>query len=178
MAKIIPALALGATLFACSAGARAQTAATPVPDMKPDLSAMSFLVGSWSCHSHVRGSSRPNTTTYSMDLDGRWIKGHDTAPPFDKYRDRTITTDSWTTYNPVEKKWVATSVDNFGGYFVSTSPGWHGNLLTSTAIVTPDGSTGSDTLTKDSDAKTTDVASGKDKDGKPTPTVTTVCMKS
>ncbi|MBC5800839.1 MAG: hypothetical protein GIX03_12635 [Candidatus Eremiobacteraeota bacterium] len=139
---------------------------------------MSFLIGSWSCNSHVRGSSRPNTTTYAMDLDGRWIKSHDTAPPFDKYRSRTITTDAWTTYDPIEKKWASSSVDNFGNYGTATSPGWDGNHLTWTTIVTPDGSTGSDTLTKDSDTKTTDVASGKDKNGKPTPTVTTTCTKS
>jgi hypothetical protein len=113
-----------------------------------------------------------------MDLDGRWIKGNDSAPAFDKYRTRKITTYSWLTYNPIKKEWVSTALDNFGGYFIATSPGWQGNKLTSTLVVTPDGSTGSDVLTKNSDSKTTDVASGKNKNGAPIPPVTTICTKS
>jgi DDE family transposase len=152
--------------------------ARPSRDTKPDLSSMMFYIGTWKCHSTVRGSGRPDTTTYTMDYDGRWIKGHDVAPAFDKFRTRAIVSDTWTTYNDELKKWVSTSVDNFGGYGVSTSPGWVGNKITSTAVVTSDGSTGSDTLTKVSDTETTDTAIGKDKNGKPVPSVTTVCKKS
>jgi len=178
MAKMMPAFVLAAAVLACSAGARAQTAPTPVPDMKPDLSAMSFMLGTWSCKSHVRGSERPDTSTTTMDLDGRWMRSHDVAPPFDKFRSRPIVTDTFTTYNPDLKIWVSTWVDNFGGYGTVTSPGWDGNKITWTTVVSQDGSTGSDTTTKDSDTHTTDVANGKDRDGKPTPTVTTVCSKS
>jgi hypothetical protein len=174
--RILPSLALGVALIACGSAARAQMAAsTPVPDLKPDFSSMMFSIGTWNCHSTTRGSSRPDTTVFSMDYDGRWMKGHDVAPPFDKYRTRAIVSDTWLTYNTDTKQWVQTSVDNFGGYGISTSPGWKGNQITWTAIVTPDGSTGGDTMTKDSDTKTTDVSTGKDKNGKMQPTTTTVC---
>ena len=176
MVKLSAVLTLGAML-AVSAAVRAQAPPTPVPDTKPDLSSMAFLIGTWDCHSTVRGSKRPDTTTNTMDMEGRWIKSHDVAPPFDKYRSRAIVTDSWTTYNRELRQWVSTSIDNFGGYGTATSPGWHGNAITWTAVVTSDGSTGSDTTTKDSDTKITDVSTGKDKSGKPVPSVTTVCMK-
>jgi hypothetical protein len=179
MARILPALALGIALLAYGSTARAQMAApTPVPDPKPDFSSMMFSIGTWNCQSTARGSSRPDTIVYSMDYDGRWMKGHDVAPPFDKYRTRAIVSDTWMTYNPVTKEWVQTSIDNFGGYGISTSPGWKGNQMTWTATATPDGSTGSDTFTKDSDTKTTDVATYKDKNGKLGPTTTTVCTKT
>jgi hypothetical protein len=178
MPRTPAALALAAFLLLCSSLARADAPPTPVPDLKPDLSSMSFLLGTWSCHSQTRGSNRPNTTVNTMDLDGRWMKSHDVAPPFDKFRTRTIVTDTWTSYNPVLHEWVSTSVDNFGGYGVATSPGWKGNAITWTATVTSDGSTGSDTTTKNSDTKTTDVATGKDKSGNPQPTTTTICTKS
>jgi len=170
-------LALAAALVLTVAGARAQAPPTPVPDMKPDLSSMAFLMGTWSCHSTVRGSARPDTTTYTMDYDGRWIKAHDTAPAFDRFRTRSIVSDTWMTYNRDMHQWVQTAVDNFGGYGVSTSPGWNGNQMTWTAALTQDGSTGSDTVTKVSDRETRDVSTGKDKNGKPFPTTTTVCMK-
>ena len=176
--KLYRLLALAAIVTLSAAGARAATAPpTPVPDEKPDLSSMAFYIGTWDCTSMVRGSKRPNTTVYTMDLDGRWIKSHDTAPSFDKYRSRTIVTDSWTTYNPDMKKWVSTSVDNFGGYGVATSSGWKGNEITFTSVLTNDGSTGSDTLTKVSATETKDVATGKDKMGHASPPVTTTCMK-
>jgi hypothetical protein len=176
MKRVVLALALGAAVAFGTPAARA-AAPTPVPDMRPNLSSMSFMLGTWSCHSMTRGSYRPDTTSYTMDYDGRWIKGHDLAPPFDKFRKRTIVTDTWITYNDVLHQWVQTSVDNFGGYSVVTSPGWSGNRITWTSSVTPDGSTGSDTLTKVSDTQTRDVATGRDRNGKPQPVTTTICTK-
>jgi hypothetical protein len=125
----------------------------------------------------LRGTSRPNTTTYTMDYDGRWMRGHDLAPPFDKFRKRTIISDTWTTYNSDLHEWVQTTVDNFGGYGMATSPGWSGNSITWTATVTNDGSTGSDTFTKVSATQTRDVGTGKDKNGKPLPGQTFTCTK-
>ena len=88
MRKLPLALALTAAIACFGAGARAASPPTPVPDMKPDLSAMSYFLGTWSCSSSVRGSHRPDTVTFSMDYDGRWIKSHDVAPVFDKFRTR------------------------------------------------------------------------------------------
>ncbi len=81
-------------------------------------------------------------------------------------------------YDKDLKLWVSTSVDNFGGYGTATSPGWVGNAITWTNVVTNDGSTGGDTMTKVSDTETKDVATGKDKNGKALPTTTTICNKS
>lgn len=160
-----------------SAGSAMGAAPTPVPDMKPALSSMSFMVGTWKCVATVRGKSRPDTITYSMALDGRWLYGHDVAPVFDKFRTRAIVGESYTTFNPLNHMWIQTGVDSFGGYGIGTSPGWKGNKITWTATVTSDGSTGSDTTTKVSDTKTVDVATGNDKSGKMQPTTTTTCNK-
>lgn len=178
MLKFSPILTMVALSFAMAAVARADTSPTPVPDQKTDMSSMAFYLGTWSCQSTLRGSSRPNTTTYTMDYDGRWLRGHDVAPPFDKYRTRAIVSDSWLGYNAQAHQWVAIYVSDFGNYSVATSPGWNGNAITFTTAMTDDDSTGSDTLTKVSDTQTSDVATGKNKDGSAQPTQTTTCKKA
>jgi hypothetical protein len=176
--KFLTAATLGAALVACATIARADAPPTPVPDAKPDMSSMSFFVGTWNCHSTVRGSSRPSTTTYTMDYDGHWLKAHDVAPPFDKYRTRPIITDTWMTYNPNNHKWVTTSLDNFGNYAITTAPAWDGNKQTTTTILSQDGSAGVDVLTKTSDTETTDTFTAKEKNGKLDPPITTICKKA
>jgi hypothetical protein len=177
MHRFLPTLSLVLVLVACATIARADAPATPVPDPKPDLSSMSFLVGTWKCHSSARGSARTSTTTYTMDYDGRWLKAHDVAPVFDKFRTRPIVADTWLTYNPDNKMWVNTTVDNFGGYGIAMSPGWDGNKLTSTVAMSNDGSTGIDVLTKTSDTEITDTFTAKDKAGKASAPHTTICKK-
>jgi hypothetical protein len=165
-------------MLAISATAAHAAAPTPVPDAKANLGSMAFYVGTWNCKSTVRGAHRTNTTTYTMDYNGRWLKAHDIAPPFDKYRKRAIMSDTWTGYNADSHQWVQTFLDDFGNYGTSTSPGWSGNKITFTVVLSNDGSTGSDTLTKVSDTETTDTTVGKNKDGTAQPSVTTVCKKS
>ena len=108
MRSQLPVLFLSAVLAICPTAARSAAAPTPVPDAKANFSSMAFYVGSWTCESMLRGSKRPNSTTFAMDYNGRWLKGHDVAPAFDKFRTRTITTDTWTGYNSVKHLWVAT----------------------------------------------------------------------
>jgi hypothetical protein len=175
--RAIGCLGFLAGLFVLAGGGSVTAAPTPVPDMKPDLSSMSFFVGTWKCEGTVRGKTRPDTLTFSMALDGRWLMSHDEAPPFDQFRTRPVITDSWMTYNPLNKLWVSTSVDNFGGYGMATSPGWKGSQMTTTVTVSNDGTMGHDTLTKVSDTQTKDVAVGIDKGGKAQPPVTTTCTK-
>jgi hypothetical protein len=177
MRRIPLALLLGAILILSATVSRAASP-TPVPDMKPNFSSMAMFLGTWTCHSVVRGAHRSDTSNTTMAYDGHWMQTHDVAPPFDKYRSRAITTDTWTTYNSTMHQWAQVAVDDFGGYFVSTSPGWRGNKLTYTSVVTPDGSSGYDTLTKLSATRTTDTFWGKDKSGKTMPPVTTICVKS
>jgi len=152
-------------------------APTPVPDGRPDLNSMTFLIGTWKCDALVRGKSRADTITYSLGYDNRWLLSHDVAPPFDQYRTRPITSDAWTTYNPLTHQWVQITLDDFGSYVMATSPGWKDGSLTWTSTVANDGSTGHDTFTKVSDTQTKDIAGGADPSGKPGPTVTTTCSK-
>ena len=177
MIRIRLALLLGAALLVSASAGRALAAPSPVPDLKPDLSSMMFLIGTWNCHATVRGADRPDTATFRLALQGRWIAGHDVAPPFDPARKRAIIGDYWTTYNVIMKQWVGINVDDFGNYGMQTPPGWNGNSLTWTTTVSNDGSTGTDVFTKVSDTETRDVATGKDKNGKAQPTTTTVCKK-
>ncbi len=100
-----------------------------------------------------------------MGLDGQYMVTHDVAPPFDKYRTRAQVSDSYFTYNPISHMWVTIYVDNFGGYSVSTTPGWRGNTMTTTTKVTNDGSTGSDVLTRISDTQTSDASVSTDPKG-------------
>lgn len=176
MVKLSFVLALGAMLVVSSSVARAAQS-TPVPDTKPDLGTISFLLGTWSCRTMARGLPRPDTMTYTMEYDGRWMRAHDVAPPFDRYRTRAIVSESWITFNPDLHVWAQTGLDNFGGYGVLTSPGWKGNTMTWSTVVTPDGSTGTDLFTKLSDTETKDVYSGRDRNGRPLPATPTICTK-
>nr|MDQ6932696.1 hypothetical protein [Candidatus Eremiobacteraeota bacterium] len=88
-----------------------------------------------------------------------------------------VKTESYTTYNSRTHEWITISVDNFGGYGATATPGWKGNTMTSRSILAQDGSTGSDTLTKVSDSKTIDKSVNKSPDGTITKN-TAVCTKA
>lgn len=147
------------------ASAAPMPASTPVPRALPDFSPMNMFLGTWTCRQTVRGSTRTDTSTTSMALNGMWMVTHDVAPPFDKFRTSEVVSDSYVTYNPTSRLWVTTGVDSFGGYFVSTTPGWQGNTLASQTTVTNDGSKSSDVLTKISDTQTTDAFVNTDPQG-------------
>ena len=112
-----------------------------------------------------------------MALDGQWMMTRDVSPPFDKYRNKSVVSNSYETYNPINKMWVTVNVDNFGGYSVSMSPGWSGKTIRTTIKMSNDGSTGYDVLTKLSDTKTTDHFVGTDPKGKVT-SGTITCTKT
>jgi|SRR5580692_1713866 hypothetical protein len=149
---------------------------TPVPMPSPDFSSMMFLTGTWSCTQMLRGKQRPDTSTTSLGMDGAWMVGQDTAPPFDQYRTYALKTTTYTTYDATIKQWVSVSVDNSGGYGTSTSPGWDGNTITWTTK-NLDGSSGTDVSTKVSDTQTSDASTGTDAKGNVTKTTIT-CTKS
>lgn len=174
----LSAFALSSFLAPQFAVAAAPTPApTPVANANIDFSSMQFLTGTWTCHQMVRGSNRSDTSTTTMGLNGAYMISHDTAPPFDKYRKFTLRTDTYTTYNPQKKQWISVAMDSTGGYTVVTTPGWNGNTMASTVVMTNDGSSGSDVLTKNGDAKTTDAYIAKDPSGKVT-RGTITCTKS
>lgn len=171
-----------AALLSLSFGTAASSAApmpasTPVPRAVPDFAPMNMFLGTWTCRQMVRGSTRTDTSTTSMALNGMWMVTHDVAPPFDKFRTTDVISDSYLTYNPVNHLWVTTGFDSFGGYFASTTPGWQGNTLASNTVTTNDGSKSSDVLTKVSDTQTTDAFVNTDAQGKVTHT-NVDCSKS
>lgn len=149
---------------------------TPVPMQKPDFSSMMFMTGTWTCTQMLRGKQRPDTSTTTIGMNGAWMVTQDTAPPFDQYRTNTIQGTSYMTYDSSIKQWVSVGVDDSGGYGISTSPGWQGNVMTSTTK-NLDGSSGTDVVTKVSDTKTVDQSSATDAQGKTT-TVTITCVKT
>jgi len=147
-----------------------------VPVAKPDFSSVMFLTGTWNCSQLLRGKQRPDTGTTTIDKDGVWMVTQDAAPPFDQYRTFTVNTTTYMTYDPTIKKWVQINVDNTGGYFTSSTPGWVGNTMTWTAKGL-DGSSATDVFTKNSDTQTTDQSSLTDAQGHTT-TTTINCTKA
>jgi hypothetical protein len=149
---------LAVAIFFLTSALRIATAqtATPVPDMKPDLSPEMYLVGTWTCHSQNpnRPGDRIETDTWRLSLDGRFLQAHTESPSFDKMRTRAITEEYYKTYDPVVKKWVWMSFDNFGNYGMSTSPGYNGNTIVWTETVSSGGNPlGTSTITKNGDTK-------------------------
>jgi hypothetical protein len=171
------ALLLGLFAGAIRSDADTTPAPTPVPRSSPDFSSMQIFMGTWTCTQMVRGKNRPDTSTTTMALDGQYMMTHDVAPPFDQYRTQPVISDSYMTYNATTHMWVTVGVDNFGGYFMSTSPGWNGNTMTTTTTMTNDGTTGSDVLTKVSDTETSDASVSKDPQGNVT-RATVTCKKT
>jgi hypothetical protein len=150
---------VGTTLFALAGPALAQQA-TPVPDKKPDFSTMAFQLGTWTCktlkNTMGRGAGRVETDVNTMSEDGNYMETDTTSKPFDAARTRTYTTKGWTGYDSARKAWYAFGISNFGGFGMSTSPGWVGNKMIWTDTYATDGSPlGVATYTKLSDTKTT-----------------------
>jgi hypothetical protein len=172
------ALALAIALAAVPAVSTAQPAPapTPVPMPKTDFSSVMFLTGTWNCTQQLRGSTRPDTSTTTIGMNGAWMVTQDTAPPFDQYRTVAITGTTYTGYDPTIKQWIQLGVDSGGGYGMSTSPGWQGNVMTWTTK-NPDGSSATDVVTKNSDTETTDAQTTTDAQGHAT-TASIHCTKS
>ena len=149
---VLLAIAVFALGAACVAPAKSASP-TPVPDVRPDLSPMAMFLGTWSCKALKSTNSRVVghvfTASTAMAFDGRWMQTDQTTPPFDQYRTRDFVLKTWLTYDTVTKMWVGMTVDNLGGYGLTTSPGWTGNtLVTSDKLISNGGSLGVDTVTK------------------------------
>jgi len=153
-------------------------APTPVPNPKPQLSGMAYLAGTWTCHQMLRGKDRSDTSTSVMDLNDRWLKTTDIAPPFDSYRTLPVNTTSYTTYDRVQKRFVQVSVDDFGGYALASSPGWMGNTLVWTDKSALDGAIAITTITKISDSEYNWSSKGTKANGKPQDPQHGTCKKT
>lgn len=153
-------------------------APTPVPNPSIDLTPLAYMQGTWTCHSMLRGKDRPDTYTGAMALNGRYIVAHDTAPPFDQYRTAAVNSEFYYTYDPQNKRYISTEMDDFGGYGFATSSGWQGNNIVWTDKSAPDGSVAVTTITKLNDSEYNLKTTGTDGQGKPIPTTTATCKKS
>ncbi len=161
------ALAIGFVASPVVTTAQPAPAPTMVPMSKPDFSSMMFMTGTWTCTQMLRGKTRPDTSTTTIDKDGMWMVTQDVAPPFDQYRTFAVNSSSWMTYDPTIKQWVTVGIDNTGGYGITSTPGWQGNTMTATTKGL-DGSVVTDVTTKVSDTETNDVQTVTDAQGKVT----------
>jgi hypothetical protein len=126
--------ALAATaLFALSIStAHAQSMeSTPAPaPKKPNLSALSFLEGSWSCW--YKSSRRPSvgkfTVTYAPDPTGFWLVAKSTSPgvPWFPYPSKSV---DMITYDRDSGRYIDSYTDTQGNYDLSTSKGFVGSKL-------------------------------------------------
>src|SRR5947209_8943591 len=86
-------------------------APTPVPNPKPDVSAMSYFTGTWTCHQTVRGKDRSDTSTSTMDMNDRWIKTTDVAPVVDSYRTLPVNATPFMTSDTSVQKYRQVNID-------------------------------------------------------------------
>jgi hypothetical protein len=124
--------AVSLTFALSSSAVLAQTsAATPIPlSPKPDFSAMSYFVGSWSCS--FRSARRPGpqhfTTVATLDPGGRWLVEKTEIQPV-AWFPHAVSELDMITYDPFAKRWVDVETDSAGGYDLSATNGWSGDAL-------------------------------------------------
>lgn len=156
---------------------------TPVPrPATPDFSSMNFMMGSWTCSTKSARRPAPYITTSvtTMDPSGYWMVTKSVQKPMSWFPYPSQGTDV-VTYDSDTKRWVDVYTGDFGGYGVTTSPGWNGDTMVWTdALFKP----GMDviaqtptTLTKVSDTKTTAHNTFQEKSSGKWISVDTVCNK-
>ncbi len=183
IARIVCTLTFAITITTQAVSAQTpQPEATPIPrDPRPDFSAMHFLIGSWNCQ--VASSRRPQTfaqhSTTTISPDGYWMV---TRTITDKvpWNPITITNTDYITYDKTRDRWIDMSMDDYGAYDVSSSPGWTGSSMTWTEIAYPKlhGAATNDPriVTKRTDSQTETNTSFTESAG-PRVTVKTTCTK-
>lgn len=126
-------MATSVSVFA--AGAKVES--TPVPmRAKPDLSAMKFLIGTWTCSDLSSRRPGPFTVTqvYSMDPSGYWIVRDDTTHRA-SWIPREFHSQTKYTYDATAKRWIRITIGDEGGYAVATAPMAVDNKKTYTYVV-------------------------------------------
>lgn len=172
------AAALALTFGGSGIAQQVAVAPTPVPNAAPSLSGLTYFSGTWTCNQTLRGKARPDTSTTTLALDGRWLHSHDVAPPFDKYRTSPVVTESYLSYNQKMHRYVSISVDSFTGYDFATSPGWEGNTFAWTDRATDTGDMGVQTITKVSASSYRWNSTGRHANGKAVTPQNGTCTKS
>ncbi len=183
LSKPWPYLVL-AVLFAAplSIGAQVESTPIPLPD-KPDLSPMSYLVGTWACTNTSTRRPKPFTTTatFAMDPDGYWIDQTTTSEGVPWFPHPSTTTDK-ITYDTQLKRWVDVNYSTLGGYGYAVSAAgstparivWHD--MTGTTGDPSIASTSDTVQTQDSPTHMVSKSSFKETSGR-TVTFTVDCKK-
>jgi hypothetical protein len=172
-------------LLMASAGSFAWAAGveqTPIPrDPKPNFSSMQFLLGRWNCMVDSARRPRPFRTvqTTSIDPSGYWMVTR-TVTGKVPWNPITITAMDYVTYDVTTSRWIDISMDDYGDYDLSSSPGWIGNSMVWTDVAYPKlhgaATNRPRTFTKVSDAKTVLSAPFAEASGRLV-AVTTTCTK-
>jgi hypothetical protein len=124
-----------------------------VPRPRPDFSSFKFYIGTWACSPNANGRPISHTALTTIGFDGMWMIERD-APPGVRYL----------TYDKSIERWVEVGVSRSGGYWIGSSPGWHGDTILFTTKWL-DGSWQIDAITKDSNTRRHDNYHGIDAKG-------------
>src|SRR5271156_566854 len=180
--RVITMLALCCATLAAAVPAAAQTSAVVPKPPVPDLSALQFKVGTWTCtwQSSRRPTPLSATVTYNIDPTGYWllVESSSKGTTWFPY---SSTSQDHITYDAKAKHWIDIETDSLGGYDVSVSAGPVGNAWTWHDLsydTYPDVAQTTDTIeTKVSNSETTSTSSFTTAAGK-TVTVTGSCTKT
>lgn len=156
---------------------------TPIPrDRRPAFSSLRFLNGTWNCS--IMSSRRPApfraTQTTRISPDGYWMVTR-TVTEKVPWNPITIVSEDHLTYDATRSRWIDISMDDYGLYDLSTSPGLSGNSIVWTEVAYPQLHSAAvlypRTMAKLSDRKTVTTAHFKERSGHVV-TVTTTCTKA
>lgn len=101
------------------------------PEPMTNFASMQRLVGTWSCsyQSSRRPAAYKARSTYTLEPGNHWLNETTVTEPVPWHPIRFTTTDK-ITFDASVHKWVDVSLDELGGYSLSTSKGWVGNRIT------------------------------------------------
>lgn len=102
------------------------------PTLKPELTALTFFQGAWSCDGKFSKDNRKISSdmAFQPDLEGAWLMvRHDDRPPNAFHLMPSMPWNSGVLTRR-QASFVAVVNDSFGGMQIFTSPGWQENRLT------------------------------------------------
>jgi hypothetical protein len=94
--------------------------------LKEEISALSPLLGQWSCDGTFASNGKPisSTMAFSPTLEGAWVEMHQDDRPPNLFHAHEL----WG-FDKAAKEFTNFAFDNFGGVRKFTSPGWSGNQI-------------------------------------------------
>jgi len=138
-------MALALLFMLVLAGPPAFAASDPTAATGP-LSAMNYFIGSWNCTGGPVGPPPGKATIlYEVETGNIIQESIDVAPAGKSPGIHYLTAYS---YDAKKHRIYAAGVDAMGGWGVSWTAGWKGDVLAWTDVVTSDGDLGRGTITK------------------------------